>query len=578
MDGITLAAARTELVQKIVGAKIEKIYQPEKDELLLLLRGGHRLLLSANAARGRVQLTRAGRQNPAEPPMFCMLMRKHLTGGRVLSLTQPGFDRILHIAVEAQDELGELSTFTLIMEIMGKHSNIVLIKEDGTIVDAIRHVTPAISSVRVLMPGVRYEAPPAQDKADPTEADEETIRRMLETSSAPLGRAILSLWSGLSPAAASEIACRAAGSDAACFTEFDEARRAIAAGRIAGFFDGIRRGEFYPTLVLNDYGDPVSFFPYDPMQYASQFKRSYDSISETMDVFYDLRERADRIRQKGASLHRILTNNVERCCKKLAIQQDILRQSERMEQYRLFGELLTANAYQLERGARSATVQNYYSEDLSAVTIPLDPTLSPSANAQRYYKKYNKAKAAYDMADGQIAEITEELEYLEGQLNNLENCTEENELAEIREELIREGYVRPEKGRKRPPKIAQTKPLHYLSSDGTDIFVGKNNVQNDYLTLRFADGDDIWMHTKKIPGSHVIVKSAAPSETTLREAALLAAWHSKARTSAQVPVDYTPRKYVKKPSGSKPGFVIYTTNRTLYATPDERAVKALRLV
>ena len=223
-------------------------------------------------------------------------------------------------------------------------------------------------------------------------------------------------------------------------------------------------------------------------------------------------------------------------------------------------------------------MQNYYSEDLSTVTIPLDPTLSPSANAQRYYKKYNKAKAAYDMADGQIAEITEELEYLEGQLNNLENCTEENELAEIREELIREGYVRPEKGRKRPPKIAQTKPLHYLSSDGTDIFVGKNNVQNDYLTLRFADGDDIWMHTKKIPGSHVIIKSAAPSETTLREAALLAAWHSKARTSAQVPVDYTPRKYVKKPSGSKPGFVIYTTNRTLYATPDEGTVKALRLV
>ncbi len=578
MDGITLAAARAELAGKIIGAKIEKIYQPEKDELLLLLRGGHRLLLSANASRGRVQLTRAGRQNPAEPPMFCMLMRKYLTGGKVLSLSQPGFDRILHIAVEAQDELGDLSTFTLIVEIMGKYSNIVLVKEDGVIVDAIRHVTPALSSVRVLMPGVPYEAPPSQGKADPTEADEAAVAQLLSETSAPLGRAILSLWAGLSPAAAAEIALRAAGTDAIAFDELDEAHRTMAVRRIAAFFAAIREGEFSPTLVLNDYGDPLAFFPYDPSQYAPQFKQSYPSVSETMDVFYDLRERTDRIRQKGASLHRILANNIERCQKKLAIQQDILRQSEKMEQYRLFGELLTANAYQLERGAKSASVQNYYDENLATVTIALDPTLSPSANAQKYYKRYNKAKAAYDMADGQIAQITEELAYLEGQINNLENCTEENELAEIREELIREGYAKAEKGRKRPPKLAKTRPLHYLSSDGTDIFVGKNNVQNDDLTLRFADGDDVWMHTKNIPGSHVIVKSAAPSEQTLREAALLAAWHSKARTSAQVPVDYTPRKYVKKPSGSKPGFVIYSTNRTLYATPDEGAVKALRLV
>ncbi len=578
MDGLTLASSIREMEGQLLGARIEKIYQPERDELILALRGSHRLLLSSHAANCRAQLTKVSRQNPAEPPMFCMLLRKYIQNGRIAGFSQPHFDRVLKIEIAAADDFGEPASYFLIAEIMGKHSNIVLVK-NGVVIDSIRHVTPSISSVRVLMPGVPYAPPPKQDKADPRAADESSIRAALEAHpEGKLGRTILSLWSGLSPAAAEEIALRAAQSAELSYGALDGARKALCVKRVAAFFEDVRAGRFAPTLTLNPAGGPMGYFAYSPISVSESAKKHFDSTGAMLDEYYGLREKAELTRRKGHALNRVLQNNIERCRKNLALQQDILQSSAKMEENRLFGELLTANAHALPKGARVARVVNYYDETGATVDIPMDPALSPAQNAQKYYKKYAKQSAAYGMAGARIKEIRSELDYLEGQLENLNNCTEDNELLEVREELIREGYVRPERGRKRPPKIAESKPWHYLASDGTDIYVGKNNLQNDRLTLRDAAPGDYWLHTKNIPGSHVIVKSGNPTEQTLLEAALLAAWHSQAKNSAQVPVDYTPRRFIKKPAGSRPGFVIFSTNRTLYVTPTEEAVKKLRQV
>lgn len=578
MDGLSLAAVVHDLQRLIVGARIEKIYQPERDELMLMLRSGKKLLLSANGSTCRVHLTAEKRVNPQEPPMFCMLLRKHLSNGIIQAVTQPGFDRILHIAISSNDELGDPCVFTLIAEIMGKHSNVILIKEDGTIVDAIRHVTPSVSSVRVLMPGVKYEAPPSQDKFDPREADRAHIAATLSAKTMPLNKAIQSSYFGLAPNVASDIAMIAAGNPTANYLEMSDAEKDGCVRRIFRFFQDIKDQQFEPTLAVNEFGEPLSFFAYSSPSYSEEFKCSFPTMSEAIDVYVGSRDRSERLRQRGASLHKILMNNIERCRKKLAMQHDILLGTEKMEQNRLFGELLTANAYKAERGASSATVINYYDPEQAEITIPLDPTLSPAANAQKYFKKYNKQKAAFDMADGQIKQIESELSYLEGQLENLSFCTVEAEISEIRQELIKEGYVKPEKNAKNAPKQAKSKPMHYVSSSGVHIYVGKNNQQNDRLTLKDSEPEHIWMHTKNIPGSHVIVCSDKPDDQTLIEAAMLAAWYSKARNSAQIPVDYTPRKFVKKPSGSRPGFVIYTTNKTIYSTPDEGVIKRLERI
>ena len=576
MDGITLAAVKAELETKLIGAKIEKIYQPEKDELILLFRSGERLLLTSNANNCRVQLTQTSRKNPTDPPMFCMLLRKHLTGGKIQSISQPNFDRILHIDIQSTDELGNLGTYTLICEIMGKHSNVILIREN-IIIDAIKHITPVVSSVRVIMPGVSYTLPPQQNKQNPLEATLDSIHTAMQTKSGCLAKIILQTWSGISPFMAKEIALRACA-DNISWESCSVFERDIAVQHIALFFTKLQEQSFKPQVILDDFGEAIACLPIDSIQYTSKSKQAADSISEALDRFYCLRDQSESMKQKSSSLLRILHNNIERCEKKLAIQRDILASSAKIDAYRLFGELITASAYKLKRGS-FALVENYYDENLTKINIPLDCTLSPAENAQRYFKKYNKAKAALSMADEQIHQISRELAYLEGQADNIEKCTEENELLEIRYELIKEGYVRPEKGRKKPAKTVQSKPLHYLSSDGLHIYVGKNNVQNDYLTLRFAQNEDIWLHTKNIPGSHVIivVKGKVPDRTLL-EAAQLAAYYSKGKNSSNVPVDYAARKFVKKPAGAQPGYVIYSSNKTIVITPEEKSIKSLTTI
>lgn len=587
MDGITLSAVAADLSRNHIGARIEKIYQPERDELLLHLRGGERLLLSAHPSHTRAQFTKAPRKNPEHPPMFCMALRKHLTGARISSVSQPGFERVLRIDLRSFDELGEETTFSLIAETMGRHSNVILLRENGLILDSIVHVTPAISSQRNVLPGLRYEAPPAQNKRNPIEdCDAQSILRALDGQTGPLDKVILHTWSGFSPVFAREAALRAAPENPQ-WEVLTSAQKAGCVEKIHAFFSMLRTADFSPTLIRNDFGEAIACFPFTSVQYSQEFQQSYDSIHEALDEFYTLRDASERIKQKGASLHRLLSHQIERCYKKLSIQQDILSQADKLAKIRLHGELLMANAYKLPRGLDRIQLENYYDESMPTITIPIDPKLSPMDNAQKYFKRYHKSKAALGMAQGQIESIQRELDYLEGQIDNLRKCSEESELLEIRAELAAQGYMKPDrfpKGRKpgkvqKRQKLPGTKPLHYLSSDGADIYIGKNNAQNENLTLRFASADDLWLHTKNIPGSHVIVRTdGEPSEQTLREAAQLAAYYSKARQSAQVPVDYTPRKYIKKPGGSPPGFVVYSTNRTLYVTPNEGLIRSLRQV
>lgn len=574
MDGITLAAVRCELEREILGAKLEKVQQPERDTLVFVFRGGKRLLLSINPSAQRVQLTQASMENPMQPPMFCMLLRKVLQGGQLKSIEQPHFDRVLQLRFSAYDEMGELCDYIFVVEIMGKHSNLILIRENGQVVDSILRVTPSMSSVRTVLPGGVYAPPPPQDKMDPREsADASVILGALAETTGELSKLIGRSWSGISPAFAREIALMVAP-EGSRWEEQDEARKAAVAARLSEVFGRFREGVFSPTLLRDDRGEYIAYCPFDPPGYADRFKDRFDSMSRALDVYFDSKETSSRLHQMRSSLGRILQQHIDRLLKRQAIQRDILTETETMERNRLYGELLTANGYRLERGMSEAELENYY-EDNALLTIPMDVQLTPNENAQKYYKKYNKMKAAYDMAEAQLQGIRGELAYLEGQQDNLQKSTTAEELREIREELIAQNYARPDtqKGKKNQRKSRESQPLSYLSSTGREILVGKNNAQNDRLTMRTAKANEMWLHTKNIPGSHVLILGEEEvDDDTLLEAAQLAAYYSKARQSAHVPVDYTLRRNIKKPSGSVPGYVTYATNFTVYVTPVEEAV------
>lgn len=577
MDGITLAAVRWELEKEIGGAKLEKVQQPERDTLIFVFRGNRRLLLSINPSIQRVQLTKTSMENPMQPPMFCMLLRKVLQGGQLLGIDQPGFDRVLHMRFSAYDEMGEICGYRFVIEIMGKHSNLILLREDGQIVDSILRVTPSMSSVRTVLPGGSYVPPPPQDKLDPRESDRAEILRTLEGKSGEFSKLIGRNWSGISPGFAREIAllCGPEG------VRWEEARtedREELARKLAEVFRRFREGDFAPTLVKDDRGEYLAYYPFDPPGYDLRFKDSFDSMSQALDVYYQHKETSTRLHQTRHSLGRILQQHIDRLCKRQSIQTDILTETEAMERNRLFGELLTANAYRLEKGMTMGRLENYYADN-AAVDIPLDPQLSPNENAQKYFKKYQKMKAAYDMAEAQLSGIRGELSYLEGQQDNLQKSTTAEELREIREELIAQGYARPQSqnGKKAQRKPQESRPFKYLSSSGREILVGKNNAQNDRLTMRTAKPNEMWLHTKNTPGSHVLILGEDEvDDQTLLEAAQLAAYYSKARQSGHVPVDYTLKRNIKKPAGSVPGYVIYSTNYTMYVTPEEEMVLAMK--
>lgn len=575
MDGLNLHASVIEMQRLLVGGKIDKVQQPERDELLLGVHtncGNYKLLLSASAANTRAHLTEVKRTNPADVPMFCMLLRKRILGGRIISVDQPNMDRVLVLTIEAQNDLGDLVPYRLIAEIMGKHSDVVLVNEKGMIVDAIRHVGVGMSNVRLLLPGVQYELPPQQEKMDPLTAEKEEFARVL-SQGGRIDKRLSGSFFGLAPSMAAALAARVT-EETACEALSDFARAALA-DSLFSFYRAFAEGVFAPTLALNEFDEPVGVYPFVPKGVKS---RPAESIGAAYDAFCAQHDIYERMQRHGASVRKVLQNNIERCEKKLALYADAMNATESMERNRLYGELLTANLHSAKQNGTVAAVLNYYLDPPELVEIPLDARFSVGDNAQRYFKKYQKQKAARDMAGAQREQTLEELAYLEGQLDNLSKCAGDAELAELVEELWEQGYLKREKGAKKPQKHAASKPMCFASTDGcARIYVGKNNKQNDALTLRFAEGGDIWMHTKNIPGSHVIIKcEGEPSEQTLLEAATLAAYYSRARGSENVPVDYTPRKYVKKPAGAKPGMVIYTTNRTAYVTPEEARVKALK--
>ena len=584
LDGAFLACLRQELTDALPEARIDKIHQPGREELLIALRfkgGNRKLYLSAGANSPRIHFTEQAPENPAQPPMFCMLLRKRLTGGRLAAIRQEGLERALYLDFDCISELGEPVRLTLAVEIMGRHSNIILVGPDGIIIDSIKRVDPAMSSVRPILPGLRYEVPPAPaGRFDLTRHTPEAVAAAVrDGKDAPLSKALQAVTTGLSPLSCREIAHRAtAGMDTAvgALSDREWEKLTDCLGRVQGaVLTGQRR---VPYLITKPDGTPLEFSFQPIIQYGlDAVGQEVDTFSHLLDTFYHKRAQAERMRAKGHDLLRVLTNAIDRVNRKLAVQRQELAAAENRETLRLYGDLINANMHLITPGAASADLINYYDENCAPLTVPLDPALSAAANAQKYYKDYRRAQTAQRMLTDRIAAGEQELVYLESVFDSLSRAGSTRELEELRTELEAEGYLRRQRGKQKPPPAM--KPLTFRSDDGFIIYAGRNNLENDRLTLRVAKGSDVWLHTKNIPGSHVIVvcEGVTPPDRTLEQAAILAATHSKAADSVQVPVDYAAARYVKKPSGAKPGMVIYTDNRTAYVNPDPALCERLKV-
>lgn len=584
LDGIAIAALVKELNERLSGGKIDKIHQPERDEVIMHIRHigeNSKLLLCANPSFPRAHITNMTKENPAQPPMFCMLLRKHLAGGRILGFEQNDFERIIKMNVESADELGFMGVKSLIIEIMGKHSNIILTDNNGKILDSIYHVDITVSSVRQVLPGLMYELPPSQGKANPILAGEDDVAAHLDGSEIELKRQLMNAYSGISPLIASEIVYRATGSvDTKGCDVVEDVRRRVARCFVF-LFDKIRSGDFAPTVLTDaEFGKMLDYSGVDITLYEKMAtKEVYPTMSEALDSFYMKKATGESMRQKSGDLMKFVTNNIDRCRKKLQIQNETLQKVGKRDKYKLYGDLVTANIYRIQQGMTGIEVENYYSETGETVMIALESDLTPSQNAQKYYKRYNKDKTAEAETIKQKELNEAEIDYLESVQQSIATAESMTELTQIRDELIEQGYLK-NKGRlKKGMKSPAPQPLHFISSDGYDIYVGKNNRQNDYVTLKIGRSTDLWFHTKGIHGSHVIIKTSdaetVPDETYL-EAATLAAYYSKGRSGSNIPVDYTEVKNVKKPSGAKPGMVIYVNYSTIYTNPDEKTVEKLK--
>ena len=580
-DGITVSAIKAEIEDKILGGRIDKVYQPEKDEIILGIRSmgqAYKLLLTSNASNPKFHFTQTNPSNPMTPPLFCMVMRKHLQSGKIIKIEQPDFDRILNIYVESLNELGDYSVKKLVLEIMGRHSNIILTDENNTILDCIKHIGHDTSSVREVLPGREYTLPPSQGKINTLELDNNDFNEVLENNpSFEIQSVIYKNYTGISPIAASEICYRANVNGSTPVEALTDIQKEIVFNKFAELVEDIKANRFYPESITNEKGKTIDFSPIEMTQFNGLEIKKYTSISELIESFYANRDFAYRIGQKTQDLRKLITQNIERCIRKKDIQMQTLRSIKNRDELRLKGELLTANIYSIKKGMTTVELPNYYSENQELVAIELDSNKTPSENDQKYYKAYNKDKRTFEAIKDQIKSNDEELAYLESVLTSVNNCTDEQDVKEIRRELREEGYVKKVKNQKDKSK-KHSVPLHFISQDGFDIYVGKNNIQNDELTLKFARPRDIWMHTKNIPGSHVIIVANGQTipDTTLNEGAMLSAFYSKAKNSSKVPVDYTEKKNVKKPNGSKPGFVIYETNKTAYITTSEEEIKKIR--
>lgn len=580
LDGAFLYLTAAELRETLIGTRVEKIAQPSKEELVFTFRlrgGSKKVLFSANAASPRVHFTQIPLENPKTPPMFCMLLRKHIGSGKLLAIHQDGLDRILSFDFETVNELGDTVVITLTAEIMGRHSNLILINHDGRIIDAIKRVSDEVSSVRTVLPGGTYKKPPEQDKLDLiTAEDGEIMQRFLALPGIDCAKSLMQTLSGISPILSREVIYRALKGQDIDKPRLSEYYKNRIREEIAQLRDRLKTGETELVTVLDEEKKIREFTMYDIQQYgAVEKKETFASPSELLDQFYAERDRVARMKQRSHDLLKLLLNATDRITKKLALQEEELRTCADREQLRICGDLLNANLWQMTKGDRVVTVQNFYEEDCREIEIKLDPRLTPAQNAQKYYSEYRKAATAEDMLKDLMAKSRQELEYLDSVFDAVSRTEGESELLEIREELAEQGYIRLPKKQNRMLKAQP--PLEYISSDGFTILCGRNNKQNDKLTMKIAKNYDLWLHTQSIAGSHVIVIADGKEipDRTITEAAIIAAYHSKGRESSQVAVDYTRIKYVKKPVGAKPGKVIFTDYYTAFVTPDEALVQSL---
>ena len=572
LDAVCLQAVVAELAPQITGSRIEKIQQPARDQVVLLLRGNRRLLLSAGGGQPRLHLTELPRDNPAQPPMFCMLLRKYLSGGIIESIQQAPLERVVTLTVSAADELGERSQFSLILEAVARRANLILADKDGHIIDCLRRIDFEMNPDRQVLPGLFYHLPTPPDKVSPFTVTEEEFAAFAAAAGegAPADQWLVRTVNGLSPLVARELTFRTCGSTDALVT----GHTAALWSAFAAWRDTVNEKHFTPAMLKRS-GVPMDFTYLHVGQYGGAAEEeTYTSFSRLLDDFYEKREQAERVKQKGQDLVKTASNGAARLRRKIAAQEQELAESKNRDKWRVYGELITANLYRMERGMSRLTAQNYYDPDCADVDIPLDVRLSPQENAAKYFKKYTKAKTAEKYITAQLEKARVELTYLESVLQELTLAESEQDFNDIRAELIDGGYLRT-KGRKQPQR--PSKPREFRSTAGLRILVGRNNRQNDRLTAKDAEKWDIWLHTQKIHGSHVILCTggAQPDEQSLLEAASLAAYFSQAQNSTKAPVDFTQVKYVKKPAGSPPGFVNYTNYKTILADPSEELVKRL---
>ncbi|NLL82233.1 MAG: fibronectin/fibrinogen-binding protein [Tissierellia bacterium] len=575
-DGIVTNAVVKELENKIKGGRIDKIYQPEKDEIVISVHNkgeNYRIVLSASSNNPRIYLTNVSKENPSSPPVFCMLLRKHLSGGIILNVDQYELDRVVFLDISSVDELGESVVKRLIIEVMGKHSNIILINQDNLkIIDSIKRVTENMSRLRQILPGITYESPPTKGKINPKNTNFTEFLSLLknENMNTPICKALYFNYMGLSPLISKEI----------CFLsnlDIDRTIYGLSDEDIESLYYSfsiiikkINNNDFNPVYITtNNSMEILAFYCLDINQFGHNNKVFLDSISNILDIYYSTRDIHDRVSQKSHSIKKSIQVKLDRAKSKLAKQIEELIDSKDRDKYKIYADLISANLYRIPRGVDSISLDNFYDEDLSLLEVPLDIKLSPVENAQRYYKRYSKLKNANQLLLKQIPETEKEIEYLENVLLGIDNATNIREIEEIKEELIEEGYLKRNTKQTKIKKQKDSTPHHYLSSDGFHIYVGKNNKQNDYLTMKFANKNDLWLHVQNMPGSHVIIKLEGNNipEATLNEAALLAAYFSRGKNGNHIPVDYSEKKNVRKPKNAKPGMVVYDKFKTIFVNP-----------
>lgn len=584
LDGISTAAIAAELKETLLGGRIDKIHQPTTDEICFTVRSigkNYKVLASANSGHPRMHISEISKDNPMTAPLFCMVLRKHIAGGKIVDICQPNFERILILKIESANEMGDLTTKNLILEIMGKHSNLILTDENNKILDSIKRISHEKSSVREVLPGKTYVFPPAKDKKNPLLLDKAEFFSLLHKQEGQkIQNFLYQTYTGISPIMAAEL-CHRAGIDSSTYcAQMTPALTENLYTAFAHTMEEVKNSHFSPVIYYEkESGHIIDFSVVEMEQFSGLAKKPFPSVSSLLESFYTERDNAAHIRQKAHDMRRLVQTNIERCIKKKEIQIKTLKSVEKKDVWKKKGELLTANIYAVQPNTTVFKTIDFYDPEMKEIEIALDPTKTPSENAQKYFQKYNKAKRTLAAMEIQQKQNDGELAYLESVLNALENANEEADLAEIRTELAESGFMRKQTKKKGQNKPKKAKPLHFRSSDGFDIYVGKSNLQNDELTLRTAEPTDIWMHTKNIPGSHVIIRTNGTGEapvSTLEEGATLAAYYSKAKDGSMVPVDYTLRKNVKKPNGAKPGMVIYLTNKTMYITPTEEDINKLK--